>query len=238
MTAKGTLLDDLCEGLDEEYNTEREGIHVSDLVLCPRKSCFQKLEPLPKTPVELGFFTSGKAIHGALQSLAKKFPYYEIEKEVWLDDIVAHIDLFNNKDGIPIEAKSARISEITEDQLHGRDKVNPKKNKVHYLRQLEAYMAMTDSDKGKVFVQLLMHFGDKPFVEFDHTMTKVQRDKVLEKLREDAKGLRTGIARKDPSIPRNVAYDNDLNWLCNYCPYAEKCTALNVNKRAEDWNKK
>lgn len=219
------LIPILCEGLDEEYNQQREGIHVSDLVLCPRKACFNVIDPVPKTMRELNFFTSGKAIHAAIQSLVKKFPQYEIEKEVWLDDIVAHIDVYDNVTKLPIEAKSARLKEMLE----------PKK---HYLLQLEAYMAMTDSDKGKILVQLLVHFDDKPFVEFDHFMTKEQRLVTIAKLKEDANKLRTSIARKDPSLARHVAYDADLNWLCKDCPYVEKCTAINTNKRAENWNKK
>src|ERR1041385_4684180 len=158
-----SILGTLYEALYEEYGQERDGVHVSDLIYCPRKTCFQKLEPLPITNIQLNFFTSGKAIHGALQSLLKKYPdRFEIEKEVWYNDLVAHIDIFDRETGVPIEAKSARIKNI-------------EKPKPHNLKQLEAYMAMTDSDKGIILYQCLMHFEDKPFVEFEHTMTRAQR---------------------------------------------------------------
>ena len=48
----------------------REGVHVSDLTLCPRKAVFRKLSPEPCTMRDLNFFTSGRAIHDSIQILA------------------------------------------------------------------------------------------------------------------------------------------------------------------------
>ena len=215
-----SILGTLYEALYEEYGQERDGVHVSDLIYCPRKTCFQKLEPLPITNIQLNFFTSGKAIHGALQSLLKKYPdRFEIEKEVWYNDLVAHIDIFDRETGVPIEAKSARIKNI-------------EKPKPHNLKQLEAYMAMTDSDKGIILYQCLMHFEDKPFVEFEHTMTRAQRQATLDGLRNDADLLKYGIEQKAPSVIRHIAYDADYNWLCRSCPYAKKCEVMRVEERA------
>jgi len=215
-----SILGTLYEALYEEYGQERDGVHVSDLIYCPRKTCFQKLEPLPITNIQLNFFTSGKAIHGALQSLLKKYPdRFEIEKEVWYNDLVAHIDIFDRETGVPIEAKSARIKNI-------------EKPKPHNLKQLEAYMAMTDSDKGIILYQCLMHFEDKPFVEFEHTMTRAQRQATLDGLRNDADLLKYGIEQKAPSVIRHIAYDADYNWLCRSCPYNKKCEVMRVEERA------
>ena len=215
-----SILGTLYEALYEEYGQERDGVHVSDLIYCPRKTCFQKLEPLPITNIQLNFFTSGKAIHGALQSLLKKYTdRFEIEKEVWYNDLVAHIDIFDRETGVPIEAKSARIKNI-------------EKPKPHNLKQLEAYMAMTDSDKGIILYQCLMHFEDKPFVEFEHTMTRAQRQATLDGLRNDADLLKYGIEQKAPSVIRHIAYDADYNWLCRSCPYNKKCEVMRVEERA------
>ena len=73
----------LVESLEEEYSKPREGIHVSDITLCPRKTAYQKIDPVPLDMKSLNFFSSGRAIHESLQMLAKKYPdRYEIEKEI------------------------------------------------------------------------------------------------------------------------------------------------------------
>ena len=87
------------------------------------------------------------------------------------------------------------------------------KSKIQYLRQLEAYMAMTDSDKGLILVQLLMHYQDRPFVEFAHTMTKEQRAETLEKLKMDATLLKEAIRTKNPQLARHIV----MKWIIIGC---------------------
>jgi CRISPR/Cas system-associated exonuclease Cas4 (RecB family) len=217
--AEPSILNTLFNALYEEYDVKREGVHVSDITFCPRKTCYQKIDPLPLNNKQLNFFTSGKSIHAALESLVRKYPHrYEMEKEVKLDGIEAHIDIYDNELKMPIEAKSARSAKMD----------TPK---AHYISQLEAYMAMTDSDTGLLLVQLLMHFEDRPFVEFVHHMTKEQRQKKLELMKADAVLLKEAIARKAPAMIRHIAYDENLNWLCKSCPYAVECEKLRVKER-------
>lgn len=222
MKTKESILPVLYNALHEEYGQEREGIHVSDLIYCPRKTAFQKLKPLPLTNLQLNFFTSGKAIHSALQSLVKKYPErFEIEKEVHLGDISAHVDIYDKENNVPIEAKSARMKSIDA----------PKK---HNLAQLESYMSILGSDRGIILYQLLLHFDDKPFVEFEHTMTKEQRLIKINKLHTDADLLKKGIEEKDPSIVRHIAYDKDYNWLCKSCAFSKECETMRTKERAAD----
>lgn len=214
-----SVLNDLYNALYEEYDVKRDGVHVSDITFCPRKTCYQKIDPLPLNNKQLNFFTSGKAIHAALESLVKKYPHrYEMEKEVKLDGIEAHIDIFDKELNMPIEAKSARTSKM-------------ETPKAHYISQLEAYQAMTDSDTGLLLVQLLLHYEDRPFVEFVHHMTKEQRLKKLQDMKNDALLLKEGINRKAPELVRHIAYDPDLNWLCKSCPYEKECLKLRVKER-------
>ena len=224
-TLSDKILPVLYESLLEEYSEERAGIHVSDLIYCPRKTCFQKLKPQPLTNLQLNFFTSGKAIHASLQSLVKKYPErFEIEKEVKLGDISAHVDIYDRLNNVPIEAKSARMKSI--------DKAKP-----HNLSQLEAYMSIMGSDKGIILYQLLLHFDDKPFVEFEHRMTKEQRLIKINKLHADADLLKKGVENKDPSLVRHIAYDNDYNWLCRSCVFAKECEAMRTKERATDFQR-
>ncbi len=219
------ILETLYESLYEEYSNPRKGIHVSDITLCPRESCFRTLQPRKLTNTDLNFFTSGKAIHEALQSLIKKYPdRFEIEKEVKLGDIVGHIDLFDKEYHIPIEAKSARVKTMAEP-------------KAHYLKQLEAYMALTGADKGIILVQCLLNYEENPFIEFEHIMTEDQRKATLEQLKEDATILKVGIAEQDPSIVRHIFYDETLNWKCRYCPYKDPCEKMRIAANAQVFNK-
>ncbi len=218
------ILEQLYDSLYEEYNKERTGIHVSDITLCPREACFRKLDPKPLTNTDLNFFTSGKAIHEALQSLVKKYPdRFEIEKEVKFGDIVGHIDLFDKTNHIPIEAKSARVKTMTEP-------------KAHYLKQLEAYMALTQADTGIILVQCLLNYEDTPFIEFQHTMTAEQRKKVLSQLQQDAIILKIGEREQDPALVRHIYYDLSLNWKCRYCPYAKPCEAMRIEANSATFN--
>jgi len=218
------ILEELYKSLYEEYNKPRPGIHVSDITLCPRESCFRVLQPRELTNTDLNFFTSGRAIHEALQSLLRKYPNrFEIEKEIKYGDIVGHIDLFDKDYHIPIEAKSARVKTM--------DKPKP-----HYIRQLEAYMAITDADTGIILVQCLLNYEENPFVEFEHKMTKKQRNKVLEQLQLDATILKIGLAQQDASLVRHINYDNELNWKCRFCTYKEPCEKMRIEANAVKFN--
>ena len=215
------ILQELYDALYEQYNQVREGIHVSDITLCPREACFRRLDPKKLTNTDLNFFTSGKAIHEALQSLIRKDPYrFELEKEVKMGDIVGHIDIFDKKYHIPIEAKSARVKTMSEP-------------KAHYLKQLEAYMALTGSDTGIILVQCLLNYEENPFVEFEHKMTQEQRQAIVLQLRQDATQLKSGIMNIDPSLVRHIAYDTTLNWKCRYCPYLKPCEAFRILERQD-----
>lgn len=219
-------LDILVNSLEEKFGSEvREGVHVSDLCLCPRKSIFNRLEPQKLTPRDLNFFTSGRAIHDSIQILAKRNPdKFDIERETWLFDdkqtpdcgIVAHIDLYDKEKNVPIECKSHRTAKI--------DK--PKK---HHVDQVQSYMAMVNSKKGIILYQLLMHFEDKPFVEFEIEM----KDKELEKKRKDlidkAKRYAENLKNKTPLLMEGALGNPDLEWLCltrdgkPNCPFYEIC---------------
>jgi len=218
------ILEELYKSLYEEYSKVRAGVHISDITLCPRESCFRRLDPKPLTNTDLNFFTSGKAIHEALQSLVKKYPdRFEIEKEVKFGDIVGHIDLFDLTNHIPIEAKSARVKTMTEP-------------KAHYLKQLEAYMALTGADTGIILVQCLLNYEETPFLEFEHKMTAEQRKIVLSQLQTDAIMLKVGIMEQDPSLVRHINYDLTLNWKCRYCPYAKPCEEMRIEANALSFN--
>ncbi|MDE1767705.1 MAG: Dna2/Cas4 domain-containing protein, partial [Thaumarchaeota archaeon] len=165
----------------------------------------------PCTMRDVNFFSSGRAIHDAIQTLAnfgkKKF---EIEKELEWEGISGHVDLVDTENNIPIECKSARVKTM--------DAVKP-----HYVSQLKAYMAILGSRTGVVLVQLLMHFDDKPFVEFEITMDDEEINTTKQKLLLDKEIYLMALEKKDPMLARGVVEDPDLNWLCKSCPHFVEC---------------
>ena len=61
----------------------RKGWHVTDIALCPRQRVFKVIDPLPLTDKELNMYSSGRAVHEAVQWLFMSNPgRYEKEKYV------------------------------------------------------------------------------------------------------------------------------------------------------------
>ena len=205
-------LDLLTVALKNKYDTEmRNGIHVSDLILCSRKSVFRKLNPIALTMRDLNFFTSGRAIHEAIQSLAaSNTTKFEIEKEIKYNGIEGHVDLYDTENNIPIECKSMRVREVLQP-------------KPHHVEQLKDYMAILNATKGVILYQCLMNFNDKPFAEFEITMTPQEIKDQLSHMELQARLHKKALDKKDGMLAPFVINDPKLNWLCKSCPYLERC---------------
>lgn len=224
----------LYEALSKRYNKPRAGIHVSDLLYCPRKNCFRKLDPQITKDEELNMFTSGKAIEQAVVELCKEFPdEFEFQKTGYWNGITYSIDVWNKANNYPIEIKSYRGKSM--------DKPKP-----HYIDQLEAYMALTHSDYGEILVQCLLHFdGDEgdAWLEFEHHMGPEDRTQVLAKLSKDAAKLKMGLEYKNPAFVRHIAYEpsfidkRGVNWTCKKCHWLEQCTEMRNKENGEKLKK-
>ena len=160
---------------------------------------------------DLNFFTSGRGIHDSIQILAKENGDYEIEKEVEKDGIIGHIDLYDKKNNIPIECKSMRVKEL-------------KCPKSHHIDQLESYMALTNSKKGILLYQLLLHYDDKPFVEFECEATDAELANrkiwLINRAKKYAEVLKKQLS---PMEMLGVFNNPNLNWLCRSCSHRSQC---------------
>jgi hypothetical protein len=157
------------ETMEQWYSRPRNGWHVTDIALCPRQRVFKAIDPLPLTDKELNMYSSGSAVHEAVQWLFMSNPgRYEKEKYVEYNDIEGSIDIFDKKRNTPIEFKTLRSSNID-------------KPKSFQEEQLRYYMAMQNSPVGYMIYQCLMHFGNSPWRRFKVTMTEQQRKDQLEK---------------------------------------------------------
>src|SRR6266496_5193626 len=121
------------ETMEEWYSRPRRGWHVTDIALCPRQRVFKQIDPLPITDKELNMYSSGRAVHEAVQSLFNSNQRrFEKEKYVEYNDIEGSIDIFDKKRNTPVEFKTLRSSSID-------------KPKSFQEEQLRYYMAMQDS---------------------------------------------------------------------------------------------
>jgi len=200
--------------MEEWYSRPRSGWHVTDIALCPRQRVFKQIDPLPVTNKELNMYSSGRAVHEAVQWLfMSNQRRFEKEKYVEYNDIEGSIDIFDKKKNTPLEFKTLRSSNID-------------KCKSFQEEQLRYYMAMQNSPVGYMIYQCLMHFGDSPWRQFKVTMTEQQRKDQLEKLVREIGSLRNAMKANDPSLARGVYLDKDLKWLCEDCPYVKECEKI------------
>jgi hypothetical protein len=97
------------ETMEEWYSRPLSRWHVTDIALCPRQRVFKAIDPLPLTDKELNMYSSGRAVHEAVQWLFMSNPgRYEKEKYVEHNDIEGSIDIFDKKRNTPIEFKTLR----------------------------------------------------------------------------------------------------------------------------------
>jgi hypothetical protein len=61
------------------------------------------------------------------------------------------------------------------------------------VKQLKCYMAMLDASQGYMLYQLLMHFGDTPFIAFKITMNAQERKDQLDELVDEADSLKRAM---------------------------------------------
>ena len=84
-------------------------------------------------------------------------------------------------------------------------------------------MAISGSEEGHIIYQM-DKFGK--YLSFPIYMTDKQRMNQLEKLEREAGLLQNARDRKDPSLVEGIYDDPDMSWMCNKCPYLEKCIAV------------
>src|SRR5690348_143921 len=127
----------------------RDGWHVSDVTLCAMQKAFESIERKPVTDKQLHYYTTGRAIHEAIQSLYfSNRTRFEKEKYVEYKGIEGHVDIYDKKDNVPIEFKTYRSDSIS-------------KPMPFHETQLKYYMSMLNADNGVLIYDLLNHKGDK-----------------------------------------------------------------------------
>ncbi len=194
------------ERLHMEYSKQREGVHVSDLVLCMRQVVFRRIRPVSPTVKQLGYFLDGARRHEALQSL-----YGEgvVEKKGEFEGVQYSIDIY---DGFPIEFKTTRA----------RAAVNE-----HWIRQLIYYMLATGSKTGILQVQRIMPSKDENESLFPAYLVQLDEEQFQYWLSDFVQRrdlFSNATLLKEPSLV--PIYRGDGEWVCRECPYRRECNEI------------
>jgi CRISPR/Cas system-associated exonuclease Cas4 (RecB family) len=200
--------------VEKKLMEPREGAHVSDTVLCPRKGVFHRLNPDEKPNPKMKNWTlCGKQVHAAAQDILG-MEEFEIEKKIsTTTGIVGSVDIYIKAENKPVEYKTTRSA---------------RKNlpKSFHIEQLKRYMAILNSPDGVLFYQLINDFSDDPFLQFDIHITEEEKREVLKNMEYDRIEWEEAIKNKDPSIARAIMGSTSLGWLCEDCPFRTQCEKI------------
>lgn len=189
--------------------------------MCPRRHAFTLIDPVPVSPGdrEVNMYSSGKSIHEAIQILfMSNRMRFEKEKYVEYNGVQGSVDIYDKKNGKPIEFKTLRAAYISQP-------------KSFHVEQLKYYMSILDAPLGEIIYQCLLQFEYNPFVSFEISMTKAERFNQLSKLSEEINLLQGAVSMKDPSIARGVFLNKAMCWLCKECPYVKNCELIHGTSR-------
>ena len=201
----------------EQLRSRGDSIAVTDLTLCPRKKVFSKIDPVRMTDEELYDYVSGQAAHDVIERLFLIYPdRFRAEKEIHYANVRGKIDIFDKETNNIIDLKTSK------------SRILLKPFKFHE-EQIRYYMSIAGSEEGHIIYQM-DKFGK--YLVFPIYMTDKERLNQLEKLELEAGFLQKAIDKKNPSLVKGIYDDADISWMCNKCPYLEKCIAVrdtNVN---------
>lgn len=209
--------DKVLQNLEAEYSKLRNEVHVSDLVLCMRQALFRKLQPMPPTRKQLGYYLDGQRRHETLQKI---YGQGIVEKEGTFEDVKYHIDIL---DEFPIEFKSTRAKNAISE---------------HWIRQVIYYAIAVNSRKALLQIQRInprsssktknAKDGDNEeenlFPSFLIQLSEQQKDKWSQDFATRRNLFFEAFRSKNPS--KLPIYRGDGNWICKECPYKVRCDLI------------
>jgi CRISPR/Cas system-associated exonuclease Cas4 (RecB family) len=206
---------DMLKEAQLQLTSRNKTVAVKDLTMCHRKKVFSIFDPVPMTEGELYDYISGQAAHDIIERLFMMQPTrFRSEKEIQYCNIKGKIDIHDKLLNNVIDIKNSKSQQTL---------LKPFK---FHEEQVRYYMAMVDSEEGQVIYQM-NNFGR--YLPFPVYMTAEQRKEQLQKLEYQSKSLQRAIEAGDPSLANGIYDDSEMKWLCNKCPYVQKCTDLRKN---------
>ena len=155
----------LLHGWQRRMSQKREGLHVSDLVFCRRRVCFEKLDTdLPAVDEKkIKYYWSGEYKQRALQELLGSDDF-DCEKEViWNGGpvrIIAHPDAIYKKDGAVIEFKTTESTRVIKIKSKSTELTESRSRSTgpypHQIKQIKAYMSILGTPYG-IFLKAALY---------------------------------------------------------------------------------
>lgn len=203
-TSSPRIVQRLVDGLSRRSSSnDREGIHVSDLTLCLRKSYYSKTVPRKPTPETLSYFVDGSRRDLVIKGLLGTKVAAAEKDGIWFaPDSV-------DEAGNPIEIKTTRAAEG----------ISP-----HYVTQLAYYMVLLGKSKGLLIIQRVgFRRNDAPFEAYEFEFEPDEMLRYRQEMTDRRDALLRGLSTGDPSRIPSVRFDTEYNWLCKTCPWKQEC---------------
>jgi len=193
------FIDTLLHNLKEHFGLlhQRQGIHLTDCLLCLRKAYWDKVDSLPPTEDELLYFLLGLGLQETLHIASTA-------SEIEVEGVLLNPD-FKNSKGIPVELKTTRI---------GRKRLDSHDFPQHWIKQLMGYCYGLHVTEGELLIFTLIHPELLNYhMEFTAREIGENWGRILGKAETLKGALVTGI------IPVRTSED----WLCKGCRYRLRC---------------
>jgi hypothetical protein len=225
------LLDSLQDSNARQQSTRHKDIHISELCYCLREAFLKRINPLPPTATELGYFTDGSRRHSIIEPLHPgKMEFVSGDKY----QVTGHIDVLS-LDGLekptPVEIKTTRAASITATNIATKKK--------HYIRQLGFYCVLVGSLHGRLIIQLILNKDNAPFDAFDMKFPQEEWDALEKELIWKRNLLMYALSlyhgsRDGASIAVDVdkilsflpIQSKDDDWKCRSCRRQLECRSV------------
>jgi CRISPR/Cas system-associated exonuclease Cas4 (RecB family) len=203
---------ELLKEAQEQLTSRDLSVSIKDLTLCPRKKVFAIIDPVPMPEHELYDYISGQAGHDVIERLFRMYPArFRCEMSIQYKNIKGRIDVYDKFLNNILDIKESKSQKIL---------LKPFK---FHEEQVKYYMAMMDSEEGQIIYQM-NNFGK--YFPFSIYMNTKERKLQLDKLEREAVSLQKAIEASDPLLARGIYDDDEIKWLCNRCPYLDKCKTI------------
>jgi hypothetical protein len=195
---RGKVLDDIVKRVTEP----REGIHVSDLLLCLTKAYYRITDPIVPSERQALIYTTGFAF--------QEYMYPKREEEITVDGIILSPDV---ESGIEVKSTRGKMDNFNLD------------NHPHWIRQMAAYAkALGRTDYTLVVLFVVGNYGGSKFLpelrSYKVYFTEDGIEKNWKWLLERKEVLEKHLKERTP-VP--IAYR--MEWECGKLdnPVCENC---------------
>lgn len=199
-------LDVLLKEVAEKFGIlhKREGIHLSDCLLCLRKSYWDKVDSLPPTPQELLYFVLGLGLQDTLQ--VKNSTVLE------LDGILLSPDYLTEA-GTAVELKTTRL---------GSKRIEQHDFPKHWIRQLMGYTYALNQLEGDLMLLTIIR-PDTPCFHYVFT-----EDELVDNWGQITTAA--GILLQAIEEKRIPSKGNAQDWECASCRYRLRCAIIETGE--------